>query len=103
MNIFYISKAIRRMDLHQLQAFVQIVVYNSFSKAARILGISQPTISLRIRALEQKVGGALFQRKGSRLHLTELGQNFLPYAETAVRAMTTGVDVARQTLQGERG
>ncbi len=31
------------MDLHQLQAFDHIVVYNSFSKAARKLGVSQPT------------------------------------------------------------
>jgi len=91
------------MDLHQLQAFDQIVFHSSFSKAARKLGVSQPTISLRIRALEQEVGGALFLRRGSRLYLTELGQNFLPYAQTALRAMTTGVDVARRTLQGERG
>jgi hypothetical protein len=40
------------MDLHQLQAFDQIVFHSSFSKAARKLGISQPTISSRIRALE---------------------------------------------------
>jgi DNA-binding transcriptional LysR family regulator len=91
------------MDLHQLQAFDQIVFHSSFSKAARKLGVSQPTISLRIRALEQEVGGALFLRRGSRLYLTELGQDFLPYAQTALRAMTTGVDVARRTLQGERG
>lgn len=91
------------MDLHQLQAFDQIVFHSSFSKAARKLGISQPTISSRIRALEQEVGGTLFLRRGSRLYLTELGQNFLPYAQTALRAMITGADVARRTLQGERG
>jgi DNA-binding transcriptional LysR family regulator len=91
------------MDLHQLQAFDQIVFHGSFSKAARKLGLSQPTISLRIRALEQEVGGALFLRRGSQLDLTDLGQNFLPYAQTALRAMTTGADVARRTLQGERG
>lgn len=92
-----------RVDLHQLQAFDQIVLYSSFSKAARKLGVSQPAISLRIRALEQEVGGALFLRRGSRLVLTELGQGFLPYAQTALRAMTTGVDVAQRTVQGERG
>lgn len=91
------------MDLHQLQAFDQIVLQNSFSKAARKLGISQPTISFRIRALEQEVGGPLFLRRGSRLYLTELGQDFLPYAQTALRAMTTGVDVTRRTLRGEKG
>ena len=48
-------------------------------------------------------GFALFERRGSRLFLTELGQNFLPYAQIALRAMTTGVDVARRTKEGERG
>ncbi len=91
------------MDLHQLQAFDQIVFHGSFSKAARTLDISQPTISLRIRALEQEVGGALFLRKGSQFRLTELGQSFLPYAQTALRAMTTGAEVARRTLRGEKG
>ncbi|GHO46034.1 LysR family transcriptional regulator [Ktedonospora formicarum] len=91
------------MDLHQLQAFDQIVLQNSFSKAARKLGISQPTISFRMRALEQEVGGELFLRRGSRLYLTELGEAFLPYAQTALRAMTTGVDVTRRTLRGEKG
>jgi LysR family transcriptional regulator, low CO2-responsive transcriptional regulator len=91
------------MDLHQLQAFDQIVLHGSFSKAARHLEVSQPTISLRIRALEQMVGGALFLRQGSQLRLTELGHSFLPYAQTALRAMTTGAEVARRTLRGERG
>jgi DNA-binding transcriptional LysR family regulator len=67
------------------------------------LDVSQPTISLRIRALEQEVGGALFLRQGSQLRLTELGQSFLPYAQTALRAMTTGAEVARRTLRGEKG
>lgn len=91
------------MDLHQLQAFDQIVVHGSFSKAARTLDVSQPTISLRIRALEQEVGGILFLRQGRQLRLTELGQSFLPYAQTALRAMTTGAEVARRTLRGEKG
>ena len=63
------------VDLHQLQAFDQIVLHGSFSKAARHLEVSQPTISLRIRALEQMVGGALFLRQGSQLRLTELGHS----------------------------
>lgn len=91
------------MDLNQLQAFDQIVLQGSFSKAARTLIISQPTISLRIQALEQAIGGALFIRGGSRLQLTELGRSFLPYARAAISALTTGVDIAQRTVQGKRG
>jgi DNA-binding transcriptional LysR family regulator len=91
------------MDLHQLQAFDQIVLQGNFSKAARALAISQPTISLRIQALEQEVGGALFIRGGRKLQLTELGRSFLPYARQALSALTTGVDIARRTMHGKRG
>lgn len=91
------------MDFQQLQAFEQIVLQGSFSKAARRLNISQPTISLRIQALEHEIGGPLFVRGGSRLVLTEPGRSFLPYAQAALRAMTTGAEVAQHTAQGKRG
>jgi DNA-binding transcriptional LysR family regulator len=99
-NIFYRGNIV---DLHQLQAFEQIVLQGSFSKAARKLGLSQPTVSLRVQALEQMVGGPLFIRGGSRLSLTEQGRSFLPYAQAALRAMTTGIEVAQHTAQGKRG
>jgi DNA-binding transcriptional LysR family regulator len=91
------------MDTNQLQAFDMITRQGSFSKAARTLAISQPTISLRVRALEQEVGGALFVRGGSRLELTELGTSFLPYARQALAMLASGVEIARQTKQGARG
>jgi DNA-binding transcriptional LysR family regulator len=91
------------MDLHQLQAFEQIVLQGSFSKAARKLGLSQPTVSLRVQALEQMIGGPLFIRGGNHLSLTEQGRSFFPYAQAALRAMTTGIEVAQRTAEGTRG
>src|SRR5579884_2368305 len=92
-----------QMDMNQLQAFDQVVRQGSFSKASRSLDISQPTISLRIQALEQIVGGALFIRGGSRLELTELGRKFLPYARQALNILATGIEVAQLTQQGKLG
>ena len=91
------------MDLNQLQAFDQIMLQGSFSKAARRLNISQPSISLRIQALEQEIGGALFIRGGQRLQLTELGKNFAPHARQALQAMAAGLESAQHTLQGKKG
>ena len=91
------------MDLNQLQAFDQIIQQGSFSKAARRLGISQPSISLRLQALEQEVGGALFIRGGSRLHMTDLGKSFAPYARQALNAMNGGIEMAQRTIQGKHG
>jgi DNA-binding transcriptional LysR family regulator len=91
------------MDTNQLQAFDMVTRQGSFSKAARALDISQPAMSVRIQALEKTVGGALFMRGGSRLELTELGISFLPYARQALAALTSGIEMARQTKQGARG
>jgi DNA-binding transcriptional LysR family regulator len=91
------------MDLEQLLAFDRIVREGSFSRAAWALNIAQPTISARIQALEQEVGGALFVRNNRRVSLTERGVGFLPYARRALAALTDGVEAARQAQYGQRG
>jgi DNA-binding transcriptional LysR family regulator len=91
------------MDTAQLVAFDRIVRERSFSRAARVLDIAQPTISERIRALERAVGGALFVRGGRGAELTDLGASFLPFARRALEVLDAGVDAARQTQAGERG
>jgi DNA-binding transcriptional LysR family regulator len=91
------------MDTGQLLAFDRIVREGSFSRAAQLLDISQPTISARIRALETEVGGPLFTRGGRRLALTELGENFLPYARRALTILAEGAEAARLAQAGQRG
>ncbi len=91
------------MDLDQLIAFERIAREGSFSRAARSLDIAQPTISARIQALEEEVGGPLFLRGGRMIALTERGQSFLPYAQHVIRVLAEGVETARLTQTGERG
>lgn len=91
------------MDLDQLQAFDRIVRAGSFSRAAWELGIAQPTISARIQALEQAVGGPLLTRAGRRVGLTPLGAEFLPYAQRALALLAEGVAQAQQAQAGLRG
>ena len=55
------------MDIEQLIAFERIAREGSFSKAAWLLGIAQPTISARIQGLEREVGGMVFKR-GRKMH-----------------------------------
>jgi LysR family transcriptional regulator, low CO2-responsive transcriptional regulator len=90
------------MDIDQLIAFERVVREGSFSKAAWSLGIAQPTISVRIRGLEQRVGGPLFYR-GRRVKLTERGLSFLPYARRMIATMQEGLEAVRLTHHGERG
>jgi DNA-binding transcriptional LysR family regulator len=91
------------MDTNQLMAFEQVVRHGSFSKAARIMDISQPTISIRIQNLEKSVGGELFHRGGSNLELSELGRTFLPYARQALETLSKGVELAKLAKEGRSG
>ncbi|HLI91477.1 MAG TPA: LysR family transcriptional regulator [Ktedonobacteraceae bacterium] len=91
------------MDIDQLQAFERIVREGSFSRAARQLNITQPTISARIQNLEAEVGGPLFVRGGRRLDLTERGESFLSYARRALEIVSEGIEAARLSEEGQRG
>ena len=91
------------MDLQQLTAFDRIVRQGSFSRAARELHIAQPTISARIQALEQEVGGPLLARSNQGVKLTALGVSFLPYARRALAAMMDGAVAVAEAQRGQRG
>jgi DNA-binding transcriptional LysR family regulator len=91
------------MDVAQLIAFDRIVRTGSFSRAAWELHIAQPTISARIQALEQEIGGPLFARSSRNVSLTALGSSFLPYARRAIDVLTEGAAAAREAQDGQRG
>jgi DNA-binding transcriptional LysR family regulator len=61
------------MDTRQLAAFCAVVERRSFSQAADRLGVTQPAISLQIRALEKRLGTQLLDRSGRRVEPTEAG------------------------------
>jgi DNA-binding transcriptional LysR family regulator len=90
------------LALEQLAAFDQVVRDGSFSRAALSLGIGQPAVSSRIQGLEAALGGPVF-RRGRRIALTPLGENFLPYARRALEVLSEGVEDVRLTLAGKRG
>ena len=50
------------MDVKQLEAFVAVAKYKNFSKAARELFLTQPTVSAHIQNLEKELGTILFNR-----------------------------------------
>ena len=61
------------MDTRQLAAFCAVVERRSFSQAAERLGVTQPAVSLQIRALEKRFGTQLLDRSGRRVEPTEAG------------------------------
>lgn len=70
------------MDFAQLEMFINVVSLKSFTKAAESLYLSQPTISARIKSLEDELGVVLLDRSRSReFSLTEAGILFWDYAQ----------------------
>ncbi len=61
------------MDTRQLAAFCAVVDRRSFSQAAERLGVTQPAVSLQVRALEKRLGTQLLDRSGRRVEPTEAG------------------------------
>lgn len=61
------------MDTRQLAAFCAVVERKSFSQAAARLGVTQPAVSLQVRALEKRLGAQLLDRSGRRVVPTEAG------------------------------
>lgn len=71
----------KRYTISQLEGFAAIAECGSFRRAAERLGITQPTISLRIRELEAAVGQPLFLRGKGGVRLSGAGQVMLRYVQ----------------------
>ncbi|MFQ5872618.1 MAG: LysR family transcriptional regulator [Dehalococcoidia bacterium] len=83
------------MELAQLEAFLEAVQWRSFRRAAQALFLTQPSLSERIKRLEQDVGQPLFHRMGRGVSLTEAGKALVPFAEHALADLRQG----REALQ----
>src|SRR5215218_5020238 len=69
------------MDTKQLAAFCAVLERKSFSQAAERLGVTQPAVSLQIRALEERLGQRLLDRSGRRVEPTEAGRRLYRNAQ----------------------
>jgi DNA-binding transcriptional LysR family regulator len=73
-----------KATLSQIEAFYWINRLHGFHAAAARLNLTQPTVSLRIRGLEQALGVRLFERSGRKIRLTADGRELLPQAERMI-------------------
>lgn len=91
------------MDFRQLRYFVAVAEELSFSGAARRLHVSQPPLSLQVKALEEELGSTLLNRSNRKVELTEAGSLFLEQARHALNHLERAGDVVRQAARGEAG
>src|SRR5947208_15552971 len=91
------------MDIRRLASFLAVVEEGSFTRGARRLGISQPSLSQQIRLLENDLGGPLLERLPRGVRPTAAGRALLPEAQAAVRAADRAETAARMALGLEGG
>lgn len=73
--------------LEAMATFMRVVERGSFSAVAREIGLSQPTISKQIGALEKRLGGRLFARSTRNLCLTDEGQRYYEHCRQILAAL----------------
>lgn len=91
------------MTSDQLRLFLAIAQHRSLARAALALELGQATVSERLKALEQEVGLALFERHGRGVSLTAAGQAFRPHAERALEVLREAHDAAWAAGEGRGG
>jgi len=94
---------VRKGALDGVAAFLSVAQHRNFRRAAADLGVTPSAISQAIRALEARVGAALFIRTTRSVGLTEAGERFLSRAKPAFEELIAASEVARDLGQRPAG
>ncbi|MBI2504223.1 MAG: LysR family transcriptional regulator [Candidatus Latescibacteria bacterium] len=91
------------MDFYQLRSFCEIARQGSFTRAADKLFLTQPALSLQVKALEEELGEALFERAPNRLRLTMAGELLYGHAQAVLARLEVAraeINALQQQLRG---
>jgi DNA-binding transcriptional LysR family regulator len=91
------------MEIRQLRSFLAIADTLHFSRTAELVHISQPALSLQIKALEEEVGARLLERNRRRTTLTAAGIAFRGAAAAALNQLDQAIRNARMAAKGKVG
>jgi DNA-binding transcriptional LysR family regulator len=91
------------MELRHLRYFCAVAEQGTFTKASRVLHVSQSAISEQVADLEREMGGALLIRHSRQTQLTPHGRLFLAEAQKTLLAAERAVDITRRSIQGQIG
>ncbi len=87
------------MNLQQLQYVIQVEKHRSFNKAAKVLFITQPTLSRAIKSIEAELGITLFTRSTQGVELTLAGEKFINFARSVTAQFE---EISSAQFKGER-
>ena len=92
------------MEIKQLETFCKVAELGSFSRAAEVIHLAQPTVSAQVASLERVLGTKLFDRLGRQVNLTPAGRMFYQYARRILRLRQEAINALmefNQSLAGE--
>ena len=81
------------MSIRHFRIFIAVAEEENITKAAKKLYLTQPTVSIAIKEIEEHYGARFFERINQRLHITEEGKRFLDYAKHFI-AMYDEMEIA---------
>lgn len=84
------------MNLPQLYYFCKLAEVQHYTKAAKELFITQPSLSDSIASLEKELGVSLFQKSGRNIQLTKYGREFYQYVTEALGILEHGIALAKE-------
>jgi len=90
-------------NVHHLRIFQAVAHALSFTAAARDLSIAQPAVSHQVQALERELGVILFERRGRKVALTDVGEALLLTADDVLHRLADGERALAEIGEGLRG
>ncbi|WP_245639812.1 transcriptional regulator CynR [Paraburkholderia heleia] len=89
--------------LRSIRYVLTVAELKNFTRAAEVLHVSQPALSQQIRQLENDLGGALFDRSGRAISLTEFGRVYIEHARQALAHLDAGKRALNEVRDLTRG
>src|SRR5580658_7191063 len=91
------------VSLRQVRSFLTVARVKSFTRAAAILNVTQPTLTVQIRRLEEALGATLFDRNTRSVELTRVARDLIPAFERTLQHFDAALESARDIATQERG
>lgn len=90
------------MELRQVRYFLALSETRNFTRAAELCNVRQPTLTLAVKRLEEELGGPLIHRERGNTHLTQLGEEVLPFLQQVYDSSAAAFRLAREITDGTR-
>ena len=91
------------ITIRQLKVFREVARQQSFTRASKVLFLTQPAVSMQIKQLEEVVGMPLFEKQGRQISLTDAGEEIKILSESLLQQIEESQQNIEQLASGQQG